>query len=130
MLQTVLVVDDYSYVLEVLARSLAYAGFQVLSASSAEQALEIVSDPDCRIDLLICDVILPGMPGPQLVRRVLELRPDIRCLFITGLPDHPLATHELSTGHAMLPKPFMPDLLIRRAREVLGVCTQTIAATA
>src|SRR6266567_4388929 len=107
MQETVLVVDDHLLVLTTLVCTLAHAGFQVLSASSGEEAFEIAANPDQAIHLLICDLILPGMCGTELARRITAGRPDTRCLFITGLPDHPhVASDSAIHNQPLLPKPF------------------------
>jgi len=84
--ETVLVVDDHPLVLTTLVCTLLHAGFQVLSASSGGEALAVASRPGQRIDLLVCDLILPDMPGTDLASRVSELHPHMRYLYITGLP--------------------------------------------
>ncbi|SRR5712692_1197156 len=121
MLETVLVVDDHSLVLTTLVYTLTRAGFEVLSAHSGEEALEIASNLDRPLDLLVCDVILPGMQGTEFARRLATVHPETRCLFISGLPDHPQISNDVATsGHAMLPKPFLPQVLVRKARAVLA----------
>jgi len=119
--ETVLVVDDHSLVLTTLVKTLMRAGFDVLPALSGEEALEIASNLHRPIDLLVCDVILPGIQGTELARRLSEFHPETRCLFISGLPDHPRITQDVAnSGQMLLPKPFLPQVLIRKAREVLG----------
>jgi two-component system cell cycle sensor histidine kinase/response regulator CckA len=126
---TVLVVDDHSLVLTTLVKTLARAGFKVLSAASGEEALEIASNMHFRIDLLVCDVILPGMQGTELAQRFEDIHPETRCLFISGLPDHPRTYHDVAaSGQALLPKPFLPQALIRKAREVLAAELCVLAA--
>src|SRR5260370_33664550 len=121
MVETVLVVDDHALVLKTLVYTLTVAGFRVLSASSGEEALEIAANPEHAIDLLVCDLLLPGMPGTELARRIAYLRPGSRCLFITGMPDQGHLTAEIALdGAALLAKPFLPHVLVRRSREVLG----------
>src|SRR3954467_5384728 len=95
MAETVLVVDDHSLVLTTLVKTLARAGFEVLSAASGEEALEIASNLHRRIDLLICDLLLPGMQGTEFALRLADVHPETRYLFISGLPDHLRITHDL-----------------------------------
>jgi len=129
--ETVLVVDDHSLVLNTLVNTLAHAGFRVLAASSGEEALQLASRTEGRIELAVCDVILPGMPGTELARRLTKIHPEIRCLFISGLPDHPGILQEIATtGQSLLPKPFLPHVLVRRAREILGVRQRIMTASA
>jgi two-component system, cell cycle sensor histidine kinase and response regulator CckA len=130
MSETVLVIDDHSLVLTTLVSTLSQAGFRVLAAASGEEALEIASNAHHPIDLMICDVILPGMPGTEIARRIAEIHPETRCLFITGLPDHPrILTEIAASGKSLLPKPFLPHVLVRTAREILGIksCVMTAA---
>jgi DNA-binding response OmpR family regulator len=126
--ETVLVVDDHSLVLTTLVSTLLHAGFQVLSASSGGEALAVASRPGQRIDLLVCDLILPDMPGTDLARKVSEVHPYMRYLYITGLPDHPRVTEDIVA--ALLPKPFLPHVLVSRARAALGTHPRTMTATA
>lgn len=121
MVETVLVVDDHALVLKTLVCTLTHAGYRVLGASSSEEALAIAADPAHRIDLLVCDLLLPGMPGTELARRIAMMQPDSRCLFITGMPDHGYLSAEIALdGAPLLAKPFLPHVLIQRSREVLG----------
>lgn len=79
-----LVVDDNYYVREVVRRILYRAGAEVYVAEDAEQALKIARDPSLGIDLMITDVEMPGMSGPELVPKVREIRPGLRVLYISG----------------------------------------------
>ena len=122
MSETILVIDDHSLVLTTLVSTLNQAGFYVLAAASGEEALRIASTTGRCIDLVICDVILPGMSGTEITRRIAELHPRVRSLFITGLPGHPRVISEFSDRRkALLPKPFLPHVLVHKAREILGV---------
>lgn len=79
----VLVVDDDSMMLEVVSRMLTMAGYEVLPANGARQALEIVSNPP-HIDLVVSDVSMPEMRGPQLVREVAQISPRTASVLMTG----------------------------------------------
>ena len=127
MSETVLVVDDHPLVLTTLACTLVHAGYRVLQAASGEEALTLASQSGETIHLLVCDLILPGIPGTELARKLAALHPQVRCLFITGLPHHPRVTAEVTA--ALLPKPFLPHVLIRRARELLSPHLRVMPAT-
>jgi DNA-binding NtrC family response regulator len=119
--QTILVVEDHSLVRNTLIRTLTHAGYHVLSAASGEDALAIAADLGQPIDLLLCDVLLPGIPGTELARSILGVRPGLSCLFISGMPDHPRVIREIvDRGLSLLPKPFLPHVLIERVHEILG----------
>ncbi|MBI4627369.1 MAG: response regulator, partial [Candidatus Rokubacteria bacterium] len=81
----------------------------------AEAALRVAAGGGEAIHLLLTDVILPGLNGPQLAERFAALRPDARVLFVSGYTDQ-----TLGPGVAFLMKPFEPDELLRRVRALLG----------
>ena len=119
--KTVLVVDDEPLVLGVLCGVLESRGYAVLSALSAEQALALYRRNGSPVDLLLADVMMPGMSGPELAERLLEAQPGLRVLFIAGMPDsQQIRDHILSRGFELLAKPFLPVQLLRRVDEVLA----------
>jgi two-component system, cell cycle sensor histidine kinase and response regulator CckA len=92
----------------------------VLQAASAEQALEVAKGHSGRLEMLLTDVILPGLSGPELARRLLASRPQTRVLYVSGYPDEAMASQGiLEAGASFLQKPFTPDTLVRKVREVL-----------
>lgn len=118
---TVLIVDDHALVLRTLVCTLSRARFEVLSAASGEEALEIASETEKGIDLLICDIILPGIPGSELAEEVAAIHPETRVLFITGWPDQNGTAGELpDPDMEVLAKPFLPEVLLRKVRTILG----------
>lgn len=118
--ESILVVDDEPVVLGAVSATLTHAGYRVRSAGSAEQALEIARRCTDRIDLMVCDVVIPDRSGPSLAEDFRALHPETRVLFIAGLPDHPdVKDRVLGRGRAFLPKPFMPQDLLRKVRHVL-----------
>jgi two-component system, cell cycle sensor histidine kinase and response regulator CckA len=116
--RSVLVVDDERAVREVVAAALTRAGYRVRVAASAEQALDLErAEP---VDLLITDVILPAMNGPDLARQIRRRSPDTRVLFMSGYTgDAALDPAELEGGLAFLQKPFGPGAVLARVRELL-----------
>ena len=92
----------------------------MLQAASAEEALQIAAGFEGRLDLLLTDVIMPGVSGPELSRRLLERRPGTRVLYVSGYTDAAMASHvALDSGASFLPKPFTPETLARKVREIL-----------
>jgi len=99
----ILFVDDDALARKVVARQLAALGHEVIPVASGQEALDQLSE---NTELLISDVRMPGMEGPELARRVREQRPDIPILFITGFADHRLLRAMEGLNCHMLPKPF------------------------
>src|SRR5437667_11741429 len=89
MRQTILAVDDEPFVLNIVCSVLRNAGFAVLRAASAAEALDVGAAYDGPIHLLVSDVIMPDLSGPSLAERFAELHPETECLFMAGLPDTP-----------------------------------------
>ncbi len=84
-------------------------------------ALELAEQHDGPIDLLLTDVVMPGMNGRQLSELLRARRPGLRCLFMSGYPADVLAPHGvLETGVALLQKPFSIQSLSEKVRELLG----------
>jgi len=130
-LPAILVVDDEPTVLSSVCAVLAHFGFEVSGAGSPHDALRAASSTRAPIDLLLCDVIMPGMNGPELAHRILAQHPEAQCLFIAGLPDHPdVVNGIIGCGLPFLPKPFTPRELIAKVREVLNGGALTFAAGA
>ena len=124
-MRTILVVDDEPVVLACVASTLELSGFAVLRAAAPGEALRIGSSCGRPIDLMVCDVLMPGMAGPRLAAEFHALHPETRCLFMAGLPDHPeVREHILAHGLAFLAKPFLPDVLVAKVRELLAPLPQ------
>jgi two-component system cell cycle sensor histidine kinase/response regulator CckA len=118
--EIVLLVEDDAPVRHMTARALQELGYEVLQADGSHQALETVKRRERRIDLLITDVVLPGMDGPELARRVTELRPKLPVLFISGYTDEDIVRRGLiEAGHPFLQKPFTPEALGVEVAELL-----------
>ncbi|HEY3494977.1 MAG TPA: ATP-binding protein [Polyangiaceae bacterium] len=104
---TVLLVEDDAAVRAVAERMLRRAGYTILSAEHAEQGLELARAHSGNIDLLVTDVVMPGLSGPELARQMRALRPGISTLFISGYArDHRLVEPDAQHAVAFLPKPF------------------------
>jgi CheY-like chemotaxis protein len=118
--ETILLVEDESAVRDLTRRCLEASGYRVLQAGSAEEALDAVSRHAGSLDLLLTDVIMPGASGPELSRRLLSDRPELRILYVSGYTDETIASQRLlADGASFLQKPFTPEALARKVRDVL-----------
>lgn len=119
--ESILVVDDEPVVLTIVTNILANAGYSVLSAGSPEEALELAQRHRGPIRLIVCDVVMPRMSGPEVAEAIEPLHPEAECLFIAGLPDSPeICDRILRRGRAFLPKPFVARTLLQKVDNVLG----------
>lgn len=124
--ETILLVDDEETVRKFSSRVLEKHGFDVLMASSGHEALEAAHARDHAIDLLMTDVMMPGMNGCQLAEILLARVPSLRVLFMSGYAEDVLATNVgLVPGAAFLGKPFKPKTLVTKVREVLDAPPET-----
>ena len=118
--ETILIVEDESVVRELSGRVLEDLGYVVVLASHPQEGLDYVEQYTNHIDLLITDVIMPGMSGKDLADRALELRPNLRVLYISGYTDDAIVDHGvLSPELDFLAKPFTPGVLGQKVRQVL-----------
>jgi CheY-like chemotaxis protein len=118
--ETVLVVEDETAVRALTRMTLEARGYYVLVAASAEQALEVAARHPGPIPLVVTDVVMPGLSGGELAARLVELRPEMRVIFVSGYTDDAIAHHGvLDPGVHFLQKPFTLDALARKVREVL-----------
>ena len=117
--ETLLVVEDKAALREVTRRMLQRQGFTVLVAADADEAFRLF-EQNAPVDLLLSDVVMPGTSGPELVRQLVERRPALKVLYMSGYADEALVPHSvLKSGVAFLPKPFTSETLGRKVREVL-----------
>lgn len=117
--ERVLLVEDEATVRRAVAAVLRRYGYEVVEADGPQRALEICQD-DTRFDLLITDVVMPGMSGRDLAERISTLKPDLRILYTSGYTDNTVFRQGgIPTGVHFLQKPFMPEALARKIREAL-----------
>lgn len=119
--ESIFVVEDNEMVRDMIVQLLDGCGYRVTSAASPAVALELLETSTAPYDLLVSDVIMPGMNGPELYDRILDRFPDTKALFISGYTDDPAFTNiTRSSAVSFLAKPFAVDALLTQARELLG----------
>lgn len=118
---TVLLVDDQDMVRRTMHKHFVKEGYQLLEASDGEEAEIIAQTYSEPIHLLVTDVVMPGMSGPQLAERLAALRPELKVLFVSGYPHDSLDTAVLpDRQRSFLPKPFSASELLGCVRTLLG----------
>jgi PAS domain S-box-containing protein len=117
--ETVLLVEDNDSLRDLAKLVLTTSGYVVLSARDGKEALRIAEDHPGTIDLLITDLIMPKIGGRQLTELLTQARPSLRVLLMSGYTNEVVLARSESDGHAFLPKPFTPNSLARKVREVL-----------
>jgi PAS domain S-box-containing protein len=115
--ETILLVEDEEGVRKVAHRILSGAGYRVLGASSGDEALQIFKTES--IDLVLTDVVMPGMSGRHLVTTIHELNPQARTVYMSGYTEDVIAEHGILDGEPLIQKPFDSDGLLQSVRQVL-----------
>lgn len=105
-------------------------GYRILEADGGAQALEVAASSSATIHLLLTDVVMPGMTGPQLVERLRPLYPEMRVLYMSGYSEDVIAGRGLPVpAHCYIAKPFTPDALALKIRDVLAGGSQAFEAS-
>ena len=118
--ETILVVDDEEAVRSSARRALERSGYTVIAASDGADAVRLFTEQDGRIEMVITDVVMPGLGGRELVGRLKIMSPRLPVLFVSGYTEEGVRQQGvLDPGAAYLEKPFTPEKLLRKVREVL-----------
>ena len=118
--ETILLVDDEALLRRLVRRILQMNGYTVLEASGGMDAIQLCQQHEGPIHLLVTDVLMPGMNGQDLAERMTALRPHARVLYMSGCIDSALITlSDRKTEIAFIQKPFTPDALARKVRDIL-----------
>jgi CheY-like chemotaxis protein len=116
--KTVLVVDDEEVVRTLVTRALVEAGYAVAEASHGAAALALLESGTHELDLVVCDLVMPGLNGRDLARWLAAHRPDLPILLVSGYPLPYLEAHDLyEPGIPLLRKPFLPSRLLEAVEE-------------
>jgi two-component system, cell cycle sensor histidine kinase and response regulator CckA len=118
--ETILVIEDEEMVRELVCTVLSEQGYTILCTGNGHEGLRMAREHEGPIDLLVSDVIMPQITGPEIARELLAARPKTKVLYISGYSDADISEDGvLSPSVQLLGKPFAPDALSRRVREVL-----------
>jgi two-component system, cell cycle sensor histidine kinase and response regulator CckA len=127
--ELILLVEDAEPLRKLAQTFLESGGFRVLSAESGEEAMEIAAKNGGLLDLLLTDVVMPGMNGRTLAEQLARRQPNLKVLYISGYTDAFIAGHGvLEEGIQLLHKPFTEEVLLQKVREVLDSDKGTGAA--
>ena len=119
--ETVLLIEDEPAVRRLARTVLSGYGYTVLEAASGPLAIDLIRTRDKPVDLVITDMVMPGLNGLETTERIREMMPSVRLLYISGYPDNVLDRHgPLPPGTVFLEKPFTPEELATKVREVLN----------
>ena len=122
--ETILLVEDSAALRRIATRFLEPAGYTVLEAATGEEALRLLERYEEPVHLLLSDVVMPGMSGPQLAERIAQTRPPMKALYVSGYTDDTIVRHGvLDARVSFLNKPFTATALLRKVREVLDSST-------
>ena len=112
--------EDEESLREMIAEILTAQGYRVLLGRDGQEALEIIQREREPIHLLMTDVVMPRMSGPELAQRAAVLRPDLKVLYLSGYASDVILKHgALEPGIQFLEKPFTPEVLACKVRAVL-----------
>jgi two-component system, cell cycle sensor histidine kinase and response regulator CckA len=118
--ETLLIVENEAAIRNLLQMALRKNGYTVLAAESGREALDLVSTHSGPIHLLITDVMMPDIDGPELVRRLSVIRPETRTLFMSGYMDDALGEQGvLPSSVNFIQKPFSPSTIAQKVRDIL-----------
>lgn len=117
----VLVVDDEAEIRKLVNALLTAAGYTVFLADSGEHALQVFQKRSSEITLLLADVVAPGMSGPMLAERLIEMQPHLKVMFMSGYEASTVVRrYVVERRYVLLSKPFDTQKLVRAVEEAIG----------
>ncbi|OPY13981.1 MAG: Blue-light-activated protein [Syntrophus sp. PtaB.Bin001] len=125
--ETILLVDDEPALLDIGKRLLSLLGYSVLTVDSGESALDMIKQKDSNVDLVILDLMMPGMGGERCLAEILKIAPSMKVIIVSGFSANISRQNIISTGAAdFIQKPYQIDFLSRKIRSVLD---QTVSSS-
>jgi CheY-like chemotaxis protein len=118
-METILVVEDAESIRKMVCAMLGQAGYRCLEAADGDEAYRLLHGAAAAVDLVLTDVMMPKMGGPELARRVGRLRPELRVLFMSGYSDDPVVRSIERSAGLFLAKPFTAGALLDKVRSML-----------
>jgi CheY-like chemotaxis protein len=126
--KTILVVDDEPEIRKLVGAMVRQFGYEALTADSGEHALTLFKNHG-PLELLIADVVAPGMSGPMLADKLTALQPGLKVLYISGYDDtHVVQKYVVERGHALLAKPFTVEELKNKMQDLLTATKSNVTA--
>jgi two-component system, cell cycle sensor histidine kinase and response regulator CckA len=119
--ETILLVEDLDELREMLAVTLRSKGYGVIQARNGEEAVQVARSFTGEIQLVVSDVVMPRMNGPEAFRRISEDRPNLKAIFITGYAENALEIKSVDPSAITVEKPVRPEMLLEKIREVLDL---------
>jgi DNA-binding NtrC family response regulator len=117
------VVEDYEDLRDLIAEILVGAGYRVLTALDGEAGLTLSREHSGEIDVLLTDIVMPNMLGPDLAEKMQTDHPELRVLFMSGHAQPAFGTATLAPGIQLLQKPFMADELLDKLHQVMSTAS-------
>lgn len=125
--KTILIVDDEPEIRKLVSAMVTQFGFNALTADSGDHALTMYRNLNAPLELLITDVVAPGMSGPMLADKLCALQPDLKVLYISGYDNtHVVQKYVVERGHALLAKPFTMEELRGKMTELLPAAAHSV----
>jgi CheY-like chemotaxis protein len=118
-METILVVEDAEPIRKMVCAMLSQAGYRCMEAGDGEEAYRLFHVAPSAMDLVLTDVVMPKMGGPELARRLSNLRPELRILFMSGYSDDPVVRSIERSASLFLAKPFTSAALLDKVRQTL-----------
>jgi two-component system, cell cycle sensor histidine kinase and response regulator CckA len=117
--ETILLIEDLSELRDMMATTLRTKGYKVLQARDGVDAVNVAASHFAPIDLILTDVVMPKLNGPEAVREIRMRRPGVKAIYITGYADQSVVDKGPASNAITVEKPIRPDALIAKIREVL-----------